>query len=97
MAAGARLALGAAFYLVACAGVLASFNLGLPSWLELTLSALIAPGIIAVTAWNPVLRLLGLTSGEWIAVPSAPGFLLVVLVYAGLAYGAGFLLERLRR
>jgi len=92
----AKAALGAVGYLVVCAAVMASFNLGLPAWLELALSVLIAPGLLAVTAWTPLLRALGLTSGEWLAAPSAPGFVLVVLVYAGIAYGAVFLLGRRR-
>ena len=66
------------------------------AWLELALSVLIAPGLLAVTAWTPLLRAPGLTSGEWLVAPSVPGFVLVVLVYAGIAYGAVFLLGRRR-
>lgn len=93
----AKAALGAAGYLVACAAAIASFNLGLPAWLELALSLLIAPGLIAVSAWTPLLRGLGLASGEWLVGPSALGFALVVVVYAGVAYGAVSVLGRLRR
>lgn len=97
MRTAAKAALGAAGYLVACAAIMASFNLGLPAWLEFVLSLLIAPGLIAVTACAPLLRGLGLTSGEWLVAPSAPGFLLVVLVYAGLAYGVVSVLGRFGR
>ena len=97
MSPAAKAALGVSAYLAGCAAILASFNLGLPAWLEQALSLLIAPGMIAVTAWTPLLRALGLAGGEWLVAPSAAGFALVVLLYAVIAYGATALLARLRR
>lgn len=80
-----------AAYLAFSIGALASFNLGLPPWLEGALSAAAAPGVLLLGIWAPVLRPLGLAGGEMFGFPTPLGCLLLVASYAGLA----FLLSRL--
>jgi hypothetical protein len=68
------------------ATALARFNLGLPHIVERVLSLLAAPALVLMGLWTPVLRPLGLTSGELLAVPTLPGGLLLIALYAALAY-----------
>lgn len=75
-----------AAYFGAAIGAVASFNLGLPPWLEQALSLLAAPAVLLLLAWNPVLRPLGLLHGEAVTLPKGWVCLLLVLLYAGLVY-----------
>jgi hypothetical protein len=81
-----------AAYFVLSIGAVASFALGPPRWLEQCLSGLAAPAVLLLLVWNPMLRPLGLTSGEWFAVPSWPACLLIIAIYASLVYGLARLL-----
>lgn len=74
-------------YLCGCALLLASFNLNLPAWLEAGLSLLIAPGLFALLAPVPLLKAVGLASGDGVAGPSLAGFVLLVVSYALVARG----------
>lgn len=86
-----------AAYFVFSLGVLAAFNLGLPIWLEHALSIVIAPAIVLLVAWNPVLRPLGMVSGEWVVGPNAWGCVLLIGAYSALAYLVAALINRRRR
>jgi hypothetical protein len=44
---------------------------------------------------TPPLRGLGLTSGEWYVLPSLPGFILVVVFYALIAWEIAWMAQRL--
>jgi hypothetical protein len=78
-------ALTAAYFLFAI-GAIASFNLGLPAWLEQPLSLLAAPGVLLLLAWNPVFRPLGMVSGEAVSAPNALACLLIIALYAWIAW-----------
>lgn len=88
-------AITAAYFLLAI-GAVRAFALGLPGWLEQALSVLAAPGIIALLAWNPVFAPLGMTAGEAVVVPTLLPCLLIIALYAGLAYLVARLLTRRR-
>lgn len=75
-----------AAYFIFAIGAIASFNLNLPPWLEQTLSLLAAPGVLLLLAWNPVLRPLGMVSGEAVSAPNALACVLIVALYAALAW-----------
>lgn len=81
-------------YFCSTAALVASFNLGLPAWLEIPLSVVVAPAAFAILVVTPVLRELGLTSGEWYVLPSLLGFVLVVAFYALIAWGVGWMATR---
>jgi hypothetical protein len=68
------------------ATALASFNLGLPHIVERVLSLLAAPALVLMGLWTPVLGPLVLTNGELLAVPTLSGGLLLIALYAALAY-----------
>jgi hypothetical protein len=93
----AKAAVFTAAYFVLSVAALASFNLGLPPALEQALSLLAAPALILMAVWTPVLQPLGLASGEWLAAPTLPGALLLIALYAALAYLATALGLRLFR
>ncbi len=82
----AKAAIATAAYFVLSVAMLASFNLGLPPPLEQLLSLLAAPALLLMLIWTPLLRPLGLASGEWLSGPTLPGALLIIAVYAALAY-----------
>lgn len=82
----AKAALATAAYFALSVAALASFNLGLPGPLEQLLSLLAAPALVLMALWTPLLRPLGLASGEWMAAPTLPGALLLIALYAALAY-----------
>jgi len=84
-------------YFVATAGVFWLFNVGVPRWLEQVLSLLVAPAVLLMGLWDPLLKRLGWSKGEWFAVPSAAGFVALTLFYALLAFGITELLVRLLR
>ncbi|MBQ5938413.1 MULTISPECIES: hypothetical protein [unclassified Massilia] len=86
-----------AAYFGAAIGAVASFNLGLPPWLEQALSLLAAPAVLLLLVWNPVLRPLGLLHGEAVALPKGWVCVLLVLLYAGLVYLITLLLSRRKR
>lgn len=92
-----KAAAATAAYFVLSVAALASFNLGLPPALEQALSLLAAPALVLMGLWTPLLRPLGLASGEWLAAPTLPGALLLIALYAALAYLATALLLRLIR
>ncbi|MES2076972.1 MAG: hypothetical protein V4462_15275 [Pseudomonadota bacterium] len=75
-----------AAYFVLSVAALASFNLGLPPALEQALSLFAAPALLLLAAWTPLLRPLGLASGEWLAAPTAPACLALIVFYALIAY-----------
>ncbi|WP_257451073.1 hypothetical protein [Archangium lipolyticum] len=79
-------------YFVLSLGSVWSFSLGPPAWLEQGLSLLAAPALLLLLVWNPLLRPLGLTSGEWVVGPSGPACVLLILMYASLVYGLARLL-----
>jgi hypothetical protein len=83
----------AAYFLLAI-GAIRAFALGLPGWLEATLSALAAPAVILLLAWNPLLAPLGMTAGEAVVVPTLLPCLLIIALYAAVAYGLARLLVR---
>jgi hypothetical protein len=90
-------ALATAAYFLLSVGILASFNLGLPPQLERVLSIVAAPALFLLAIWTPILRPLGLAGGEWVAAPTLPGALLLIALYAVLAYLATALALRLFR
>ena len=75
-----------AAYFVLSVAALASFNLGLPPALEQALSLFAAPALLLLAVWTPLLRPLGLASGEWLAAPTAPACLALIVFYALIAY-----------
>jgi hypothetical protein len=93
----ASAALATAAYFVLSVGILASFNLGLPPQLEHVLSIVAAPAVFLMAVWTPILQPLGLATGEWFAAPTLPGALLLIAVYAVLAYLATALVLRFFR
>lgn len=92
-----KAALATAVYFLFSVAMLASFNFGLPSPLEQLLSLLAAPALLLLAVWTPLLRPLGLSSGEWLTAPTLPGALLLVALYAALAYLTTALALRLIR
>ena len=93
----ARTALATAAYFALSAGILLSFNLGLPPQLERVLSMVAAPALFLMALWTPALRPLGLASGEWLMAPTLTGALLLIALYAALAYLVAALMLRLFR
>lgn len=93
----AKAALATAAYFVLSVAALASFNLGLAPPLERLLTLLAAPALLLMAVWTPLLRPLGLASGEWLAAPTLPGALLLIALYAALAYLAAAVVLRLAR
>ncbi|CAN7374437.1 hypothetical protein LJR289_002180 [Pseudoduganella sp. LjRoot289] len=93
----AKAALATAAYFALSVAVLASFNLGLAPPLERLLSLLAAPALFLMAIWTPLLRPLGLASGDWLAAPTLPGALLLIALYAALAYLAATAALRLMR
>jgi hypothetical protein len=91
-----KLAVATLGYFGASIGALSALNLGLPMWLEQLVSLLGTPALILLTAWNPLLKRLGMVSGEWITLPSALGCIVLMILYAVLAYAIGALIARLR-
>jgi allophanate hydrolase subunit 1 len=61
---------------------------------EIAVSVFIAPGAFAAQPLIPLLKMLGLTTGEWVRLPSLMGWLILSLGYAG---GIAFIYEMLRR
>lgn len=82
-------------YFCCSALIVASFNLGLPPWLESFLSVVVAPAAFAILLVTPVLRGMGLTGGEWYVLPTLPGFILVVTFYALIVWEIGWMAKRL--
>lgn len=95
VARSSRLPALVAGYFCCAAVIVASFNFGLPPWLEIPLSVMVAPAAFAILMVTPLLREVGLTSGEWYVLPSLSGFLLVVAFYASIAWGIGWIARRL--
>jgi hypothetical protein len=81
-------------YFVASVGLIRLLEFSVPAWLEQIISLVAAPGIILLTIWNPVLKRLGMVSGEWVVVPSIGGFLVLVSGYAIIAYALTWLVCR---
>ena len=73
-------------YFLTAAGLMSLLNRGVSGWLEQIISAFSAPAMIGLLVWNPLLRRLGLTDGEWIRIPSPWAFVVIVAFYALLAY-----------
>ncbi len=71
------------------------FERGIPSWLEGVLSLLAVPAFALLTVWNPLLRRLGLTRGEWVVAPSPLAFALLVILYATVAFALTWVVVRL--
>lgn len=92
-----KAALVSAVYFVFSVAVVSSFNLGLPPLLERVLSMVAAPALLLLALWAPLLRPLGLATGEALAAPTLPGALLLIVLYAGLAYLATKLVLHLFR
>ena len=69
----------------------AYFGLGLGSlqllafqphpWLEQLISIFAAPAVMLLVIWVPLLRPLGLTSGEYIVMPNGPSTIALVALY----------------
>jgi hypothetical protein len=74
-------------YLALSAAAIWAINLNLPSWLETALNIFAAPGVLALFALTPVLRKLGLTSGEMVTTPTFLGFVVSLCIYFVVAYG----------
>ena len=85
-----------AAYLLLAIGAVRAFALGLPGWLETALSALAAPAVILLLAWNPLLAPLGMTTGEAVVVPTLLPCLAIVGLYAAVAWGLARALVRRR-
>lgn len=81
-------------YLVLSVGALRLFDRGIPSWLEGLLSLLAAPAFVLLTVWNPLLRRLGLTRGEWVVAPSPLAFAVLVVFYAAVAFALTWIVVR---
>ena len=73
-------------YFVLSIGMLSLINIGVPMWLEQLISAFAAPAVLSIVVWNPILKPLGLTTGEWFTAPSLPIFFIIVVVYALVAF-----------
>lgn len=84
-------------YFVLSIGLLYLLNVGVPMWLEQLISAFAAPAVMSIVLWNPVLRPLGLTTGEWFTAPSLLASLSIVAFYTLLAFALGMLAKHLRR
>lgn len=82
-------------YFVATAGVFQLFNWGVPRAVEQVLSALVLPAVLLMGLWDPLLKRLGWSRGDWFAAPTLPGFVLVTAVYAALAFVLALLVVRL--
>ena len=82
-------------YMLATAAAFRLIDLGVPAWLETLLSALAAPGALALLVWSPVLRRLGLSDGEIVSVPNPVAFVMLTLFYAALAFVVMTLVMRL--
>jgi hypothetical protein len=91
----AKAALAIAAYFMFSVGSVASFNAGLPPQLERLLSAIAAPALLLMGVWAPLLHPLGLATGEWFAVPTLPGALVLTALYSTFAYLATALVQRL--
>lgn len=89
-------ALCTAGYFCLSIGAMYMLNWHLPFWMERTISVLATPAVILLTIWNPVLRPLGLTTGEWYVLPNLVGCLVVVTVYAAMAFLLAWMILRLR-
>lgn len=57
-----------------------------PGWLEQLISLFAAPAVILLAIWVPVLRPLGLTSGEYFVMPNLPATVVLVAFYGLAAY-----------
>ena len=84
---GVWVASSVAAWLLVSLTILYSFNLGMPMALEQALSLLAAPALLALGAWTPLLRPLGLTTGQWWALPSPLGCALIIAIYSIGSYG----------
>jgi hypothetical protein len=74
--------LSVAIYLACSAGGVALLNLNLPKLLEQIVSILVAPGVLAILVFNPILKKFGLTTGDWATAPTFPALLIIVFAYA---------------
>jgi hypothetical protein len=86
----------AAYYFLSV-GLLYLLNLGVPAWIEQAISIFAAPAAFSLLVWNPVLKDLGLASGEWIVAPSFPAFLFIVSAYSLLVFFVSWCCCRLFR
>jgi hypothetical protein len=73
-------------YFVATAGVFGLFNLGVSRGVEQVLSWLVAPAVLLMGLWSPLLKRVGWSKGEWFSAPTLPGFVVLTLFYAALAF-----------
>ncbi|GGX86989.1 hypothetical protein GJV26_28990 [Massilia dura] len=90
----ARAAVITAIYFLLAIGAVRAFALGLPGWLETALSALAAPAVILLLAWNPLLAPLGLTAGEAVVAPTLLPCLAIVALYAAVVWAVARALQR---
>ena len=88
-------AFATAGYFVCTAGVFRLFNLGISRGLEQVLSLLVAPAVLLLGLWDPVLKRLGMSKGEWFAVPDLPAFIALVVFYSAMVFAITALLSRL--
>ena len=58
-----------------------------PNWLEQLISLFAAPAVILLSLWNPLLKRFGLTSGEWFVMPGLGASVVLIALYALLAFG----------
>lgn len=82
-------------YFVLSIGLLYLLNIGVPMWLEQLISAFAAPAVLSIVLWNPVLKPLGLTTGEWFTAPSLPASVAIVAFYTLVAFAFAMLAKRL--
>lgn len=81
-------------YFVLSIGLLYLLNFGLPNWLEQIISAFITPAILLIALWNPLLRPLGLTTGEWYTAPTLPAAVVIIAIYTITTFAVVILAKR---
>lgn len=82
------------YYLLTVLGLLLLKHKHLSGLSEQIVSLFMAPGILSLTLWNPVLRPLGLTDGELWVAPQWHVSLLIIGLYALIGFGVSKLLVR---
>ena len=84
-------------YMLASVGLIWTLNLGIPHFIEQFFSLLAAPALLIMLIWVPLLRKLGMTSGELYVGPNFIGLVLLLIFYGGVAYGVTWCICRLLR
>lgn len=53
-----------------------------PNWVEQAISLFAAPAVFLLAVWNPLLRPLGMVTGEWFVLPNLAASIFLVGLYA---------------